>query len=399
MTTWTHVGGVNVTMKRWLLSMVGGAVMVLGACSDRGGGSVAFDGSPPQKDTSAYLERFAICTADYQCLSGHCATFASGERRCSTSCKGPEDCPALTGWSCDTPHEVCVCAGKGAKPDECNVDGDCDGKADRAVGPEICDDKDNDCNGIVDDVPANAAGAKLYYVDSDGDGYGDARKSAWRCKPLAGWVLDASDCNDAEKSAHPGATEICGDMIDNDCDLKIEDTDVCGLTPPSVPDLSQGQSARLTACDLDGSISASFDVTELVAKQDMTLIKFTMRLRGGPETQVCATYKLTLGSATSPDDVVYIYRPALIPCQGATPSLPSFEAYAGGVAFTATSKAVTGFNAANPGHISFTVPKAEIFGRIPDPSYQLRACTNAIPDAVKDKTACATDSCTTPVHR
>ena len=58
-----------------------------------------------------------------------------------------------------------------------------------------------------------------WYADSDGDGYGSASDSseAGCDQAPAGYVEDASDCDDGDRDLHPGAEEIC-DGLDNDCD-------------------------------------------------------------------------------------------------------------------------------------------------------------------------------------
>ena len=57
-----------------------------------------------------------------------------------------------------------------------------------------------------------------YYRDQDGDGYGDPANSQALCELISGYVENNDDCNDAEASAYPGATELFADGIDNDCD-------------------------------------------------------------------------------------------------------------------------------------------------------------------------------------
>ena len=71
-----------------------------------------------------------------------------------------------------------------------------------------------------DNLPANIppdACATLVYADKDGDGFGDP-EDAWRtCDAPAGFVADKTDCDDAAAGAHPGATEACGNGLDDDC--------------------------------------------------------------------------------------------------------------------------------------------------------------------------------------
>ena len=74
------------------------------------------------------------------------------------------------------------------------------------------DNIDQDCNGSDLQV------SKTWYQDYDGDGYGNPNQSKSTTFMLYGYVLDNTDCNDMNASIHPGATEIAGDGIDQDCD-------------------------------------------------------------------------------------------------------------------------------------------------------------------------------------
>ncbi|MFN8286272.1 MAG: CARDB domain-containing protein [Chitinophagales bacterium] len=69
----------------------------------------------------------------------------------------------------------------------------------------------------VRDTVSITNNATLYFADADNDSYGDALHDTLLCAPQAGYVLNNTDCNDNNASIHPGAAEICGNGIDEDC--------------------------------------------------------------------------------------------------------------------------------------------------------------------------------------
>ena len=87
--------------------------------------------------------------------------------------------------------------------------------------PELCDFLDNDCNGLIDDGITTT-----YYLDYDGDGFGNPYFSISTCNPPANYVLQAMDCDDGNPNIHPNATEIC-DGYDNNCNAIVDE----GLSP------------------------------------------------------------------------------------------------------------------------------------------------------------------------
>jgi len=102
--------------------------------------------------------------------------------------------------------------------------------SDTSVNPsatEICDEVDNDCDGDTDED--DAADASTWFVDVDGDGYGDEATTTTACTQPTGYSADSTDCDDTNASANPGATEVC-DSADNDCDGDTDESDAADAT-------------------------------------------------------------------------------------------------------------------------------------------------------------------------
>jgi hypothetical protein len=99
---------------------------------------------------------------------------------------------------------------------------DCDdtNSAISSKATEICDTKDNDCDGTIDE--SDASDASTYYLDSDNDGFGTSSSTIKSCSLPTGYSSLSTDCADGDKTAYPGASEVC-DGVDDDCDKTIDD--------------------------------------------------------------------------------------------------------------------------------------------------------------------------------
>jgi len=123
------------------------------------------------------------------------------------------------------------CAAPDSDGDGAPADVDCN-DLDASVfpgAPELCDGKDNDCDGLVPDIEA----------DADADG-------VRTCE---------GDCDDADPDINPGAVELPGNNTDENCDGSL------GACDPNASWKNHGQFVRCVAHEVDELVAAG-EITE-----------------------------------------------------------------------------------------------------------------------------------------
>ncbi len=131
-----------------------------------------------------------------------------------------EDCADPIDYNCDGSVAYQDLDGDGVPACQ-----DCD-DTDASIHPlsdELCDNRDNDCDGAIDED--DATDATPWYVDLDGDGFGADAGPTLSCHAPEGHAPARSegfDCDDTDPGRNPGATEEdCADPIDYNCDGSV----------------------------------------------------------------------------------------------------------------------------------------------------------------------------------
>jgi hypothetical protein len=107
---------------------------------------------------------------------------------------------------------------------------------------EVCDEVDNDCDDLIDDADdsIDVSTQSEFFLDYDGDGFGDDGISETTCTPSNMYVAQAGDCLDTDANINPDASEVC-DGIDNNCDQVLDDSNtVSGITAGVYTDVTSG---------------------------------------------------------------------------------------------------------------------------------------------------------------
>lgn len=133
----------------------------------------------------------------------YCANFSTDNANCGACgnvCGAGKVC---SGGKC-----AVTCA---AALDVCN--GIC---VDEQTDGNNCGSCDNKCTGVSHCVGGSCCTPTTWYMDADGDGYGDPANPVMACTKPAHMVADNTDCDDTNPAVYPGAPELC-DGLQDDC--------------------------------------------------------------------------------------------------------------------------------------------------------------------------------------
>ncbi len=187
----------------------------------------------------------SACTTQDGCVAGACKGVPKIEtcNGIDDDCNGQtdeenaKDCKAYyldadkDGYGVSAAASKCLCAATATYKLTAFGPVDCDDTS-AAVHPnatEVCNGKDDNCVGGIDEL--GAAQCTMYWKDGDGDGYppnADSKKCL--CQPAGDYTATNAnklDCNDGVKVVSPGVKESCNG-VDDDCDGSVDEENATG---------------------------------------------------------------------------------------------------------------------------------------------------------------------------
>jgi hypothetical protein len=203
-------------------------------------------------------------------------------------------------WGIDGNMQICprpeYMNGYATRAGDCNDNKDTGAEVNPAA-TESCDGIDNNCDDQIDEGFTFSD----YYLDSDGDGFGNIEDSLSLCKVEPGRVLDSTDCNDARSAINPAQTEACSNGVDDDCTMFEDCLDISCTSSPACKISSE------TDCTFYESISKdtlSLDVPAAAYSSTNGVISFKAIIE--PNRYIVGDYLLAKPTVLSKIDLQFI---------------------------------------------------------------------------------------------
>jgi hypothetical protein len=100
---------------------------------------------------------------------------------------------------------------------------------------------------VFDDITCvwnNVGSGTVFYIDSDGDGFGNASATVLACSQPVGYASNNADCDDTNAAVNPSQTEECGNSIDDNCSGEVNEN-CCPILPSAFATVINAQCAAL----------------------------------------------------------------------------------------------------------------------------------------------------------
>ena len=148
-------------------------------------------------------------------------------------------------------------------------------------------------NCITEKLNLTIAPTVTYYADVDADGYGNASVSQVSCSGApANYVANNTDCNDTNATVHPGAVEICGDGIDNNCNGIVDETCLTEIRSSQWNVTLASLQTQIVAYYIPNYQMYCFEVTKGSEVRTYEVAKYNFDLTRIPGTTYNTTYSI-----------------------------------------------------------------------------------------------------------
>jgi hypothetical protein len=151
----------------------------------------------------------------------------------------------------------------------------------------------------LNEISLGTGTLQTYYLDVDGDGFGSTVSvQGIASTPPAGYSVNNTDCDDANFAINPGATEICYNGIDDNCNSTVNEA--CGTvvvnmtaTTATLTSFSIAVAALPYSLSPYTNLKYRFKITKIQTGQSNEVQEFTLSSRFVTIPQAMRSYTAT----------------------------------------------------------------------------------------------------------